>query len=447
VQSLPGSHYALISQEGRIARRYWRLPTTEEVDGAEIEQVKQRYDELFTDAVRLRLRADVAVGTCLSGGLDSSSIVAAGGWLMRHEHAVSLERLGDHQQTFSAVYDTQGPWNERHYIEQVVERTGAGANYVIPTGERLWAEVERLVWHQDEPFQSTSIFAQWCVMDLARQRGATVLLDGQGADETLGGYRPFATWLAQLLRTGRFPEAARVMRDIRAVTGLNPAPLLARAMALQLPEGVLARLRGSRLKGAISTSGLSDNLGERLLARQADMGESYADQRNMNDHLARLLVEDSLPSLLRYEDRNSMAFSIEARLPFLDYRLVEYVFTQAASLRIRDGWTKWVQRVTIEDKLPAEVVWRRDKVGFETPEQQWFREGKQRLLDILHADDKGSEYVDLPTIRREACRLLDAPVVNTTRVWRWANLLMWLRCFSGARGQGSAISDQESEAA
>src|SRR4029453_4733637 len=105
-------------------------------------------------------------------------------------------------------------------------------------------------------------------------------------------------------------------------------------------------------------------------------------------------LEDLLPTLLRYEDRNSMAFSIESRVPFLDYRFVEYVFTKAANLRIHDGWTKWLQRIAMQDKLPESIVWRRDKVGFETPEQQWLRAGEPRIMDTLRSN-VASDYLDM----------------------------------------------------
>jgi asparagine synthase (glutamine-hydrolysing) len=435
VRALPPAHYALVSKQGSTLRRFWELPNPRhtshrhaDANVEDIEGVQGHYRQLFTDAVRLRLRADVAVGTCLSGGVDSSSIVAVAGKLMREEHAVSLERLGERQQTFSAVYDLPGPWDERRYIRLVVESTGAGGNYIVPTDQRLWDELERLVWHQDEPFQSTSIFAQWCVMDLARQRGATVLLDGQGADEVLGGYRPFAVWLAQLLRSGQLGRAVREAQAVRRVTGLDPLPLLARALAVHMPDWVLVGLRSKRLREAVLASGLKPDLRKLLLEQQAVQRESYSDQRDLNHHLARLIVEDSLPNLLRYEDRNSMAFSIEARLPFLDYRLVEFVFTRAAHLRIRDGWTKWIQRTAVEDLLPAEVVWRRDKVGFETPERRWLCEGRDRLLHILSgAASTAGQYLDLPVIQAQLPGLLERG--ETGKVWRWVNVALWLSCF------------------
>ncbi len=425
IQELPAAHFALVSREARRAHRYWTLPTEAAARPPSADDARASYSELFTDAVRLRLRADVPVGTCLSGGVDSSSIVAVAGELMQTEHAVSLERLGEHQQTFSAVYSLDGPWNERKYIEQVVERTGAAGNYVSPTSERLWGDLEKLVWHQDEPFQSTSIFAQWCVMDLAHQRGVTVLLDGQGADEVLGGYRPFAVWLGQLVRARHLAQAASEASDIYGVTGMNPLPLLARGVAGQLPSAVLRRLRGSRVQQAVAQSGLKPELGDTLARSVASSGEAYADLRDLNSHLARLLSEDSLPNLLRYEDRNSMAFSIESRVPFLDYRLVEYVFTKAAHLRIHRGWTKWIQRVSVEGKLPDSIVWRRDKVGFETPEQQWFRAGESHLLDLINADSATSDYLDMDYVRREVPNLIASG--NTAKVWRWVNLALWLR--------------------
>jgi asparagine synthase (glutamine-hydrolysing) len=431
VQALPGGHYAVITKEGRKARRFWSLPVEHDESRVADREAVARYGELFTDAVRLRLRADVPVGTCLSGGLDSSSIVAVAGRLMQTEHAVSLERLGEHQQTFSAVYRMEGPWDERRYIEQVVESTGAAGNYVYPSEEGLWDDLERLVWHQDEPFQSTSIFAQWCVMRLARERGVTVLLDGQGADEVLGGYRPFAVWLGQLLRAGGVGQALREARRIREVTGLNPLPLLVRGLAGQLPAPILERLRASRVRRALDRSGLATELEERVRDEADEWGDGYSSLGSLNKHLARQVLEDSLPTLLRYEDRNSMAFSIEARVPFLDYRLVEYVFMQAPHLRLQDGWTKWIQRQAVAGMLPEGIVWRRDKVGFETPERQWLEAGKERLMDLM-ASGVGAEYLDLGYVRKELPGLLAKPG-GTGQVWRWANLVLWLGAFGGGR--------------
>jgi asparagine synthase (glutamine-hydrolysing) len=350
---------------------------------------------------------------------------------MQSEHAVSLERLGEHQQTFSAVYETEGPWNERRYIEQVVAHTGAAGNYVYPTEPGLWDDLERLVWHQDEPFQSTSIYAQFCVMRLARERGVTVLLDGQGADELLGGYRPFALWLGQLLKSGQVVQALTEARRIQTVTGLNPLPLLARGLAGQLPAPILARLRALRIRQALGKSGLAPDLEDRISDEVEEWGDGYSGLGSLNQHLARQMLEDSLPTLLRYEDRNSMAFSIEARVPFLDYRLAEYIFTQAPQLRLRDGWTKWIQRKAMADLLPQEITWRRDKVGFETPERQWLEAGRERLLDLLSAGP-GAHYLDLDHVRAELPDLLRRQD-GIARVWRWVNLVLWLKAFSAGQ--------------
>ena len=427
VRAVPAAHYALVSSPTWSVQRYWDLPTAAGAASGEAEATAA-YRALFDDAVRLRLRADVAVGTCLSGGLDSSSIVAVAGELMQREHAVSLERLGDHQQTFSAVYDESGRWDERPHIAPVLERTGAAGNMVVPTATQLWTDLDRLIWHQDEPFAGTSIFAQWCVMGLARERGVTVLLDGQGADEVLGGYRPFGPLLGELLRGGHPGRALAAAGAIGRVTGLAQLPLLARALVGQAPAPALLRLRQHRLQGYVAGALLRPHLAAALLAVEADDATPYLAGRTLHQHLARLVVEDSLPTLLRYEDRNSMAFSREARVPFLDYRLVEYAFTAAAPWRVHAGWTKWIQRQTVADRLPSTVVWRRDKVGFETPELAWLRAGQNHLLELLAPDSRVADYLDLSAARAAVPGLLAAG--QTGIVWRWANLAGWLRAFA-----------------
>lgn len=155
-----------------------------------------------------------------------------------------------------------------------------------------------------------------------------------------------------------------------------------------------------------------------------------ARHRTLETHLGNLLQQSSLPHLLRYEDRNSMAFGIEARVPYLDYRLVDFCFSHLPPWQIRDGWTKWVLRNSMQGLVPNEVVWRTDKVGFETPEALWLLTWMREQPDFFAADSLAGEYLDCATIRsklarwtKEGCRVRNLPL------WRWLNLELWLRLF------------------
>ena len=429
VHEFPAAHSAVVGDKRQSRQRFWSIPDRRSQPATSIQEVCGHYKELFHDAVRLRLRSDVPVGTCLSGGLDSSSIVASIAQIMASAQVTTLESLGQSQHTFSAAYPIDGRWNETEHIRRVVRHTGATSHCVRPTADDLWGSLDQLVWHQDEPFQSTSIFAQWCVMGLARRADVTVLLDGQGADELLGGYAPFGVVLADLITRARIITALREARQIHSVTGLTPIGQVVHGLVGHLPRVARVTLSDARMQKSFKSSGLRRDLiadVRRSIRREGGAYRELHSLRNLDEHLEYLMLEH-LPDLLRHEDRNSMAFSIEGRVPFLDYRLVEYVFTRGADLRIVGGWTEWLQRMSVADVLPDDIVWRRDKVGFETPEVEWFQTSQAHLLDLLSSSD-GEEYLDLDYVRRQVPHLLH-DVRGTRKVWRWINLVVWLRLF------------------
>jgi asparagine synthase (glutamine-hydrolysing) len=424
VESLPPGHQMMVQCDASEKHRYWTLAFSGEAMESKASDVIQQYRELFTDSVQLRLRADVPVGTCLSGGLDSSSIVCMVNNLMA-QGGLTATQIGQQQRTFSAVYDTAGPYNERDHIERVVQATGVEKNLTVPTIERLRDDIERLVWHQDEPFQSTSIFAQWCVMSKVHDRKVTVLLDGQGADETLGGYRPFAIFLSDLLRQAKFLRAVQEARAIQTQTELSVGPLLARALAWQLPASWVRALRQRRYAPQADISALNPDFAANWDAGRVVDWKPWSD---LQTHLSDLIQESSLPHLLRYEDRNSMAFSVEARVPFLDYRLVQFSFAQAADWRIYQGWTKWILRKAMDGIVPDEIVWRKDKVGFETPEADWMHEWLRSEPDLFGGDALGHPYLNLNTVRRQVDSWITTGG-DVRPIWRWINLEMWLRAW------------------
>ena len=186
-QLRPGE-YILVEADKLTINSYWDIEA-KEIRFARDRDYVERFYELLQDSIRLRLRTDVPIGTCLSGGLDSSSIVCLANRLMFDGQSIDPRLVGERQKTFSSCFEDPS-YDERKFIELVIDQTGAEKNYVFPKAEDLFNELPKLIWHQEEPFGSTSIFAQWNVMQLVKERGVTVLLDGQGGDELLAGYLP-----------------------------------------------------------------------------------------------------------------------------------------------------------------------------------------------------------------------------------------------------------------
>ncbi len=417
VQSLPAGEY-LMRRPGIGASpcRYWDLQAavSGRSTGDEAAAVREFRDRL-TDSVRLRLRSDVPVGTCLSGGLDSSALVVA-------VHAqLSAAHAGTRQATFSACF-TDPAVDERPFMRAVSAVTDTEPHEVYPSAATLAADLDDLVWHQDEPFGSTSIFAQRCVFRRAKEAGVTVTLDGQGADEVLGGYDAYApTYLLQLRRTAGAAVAFRAAWQYARRRGMPLRRVLRRMRRTGKLEG-RARPPGAYLHAALRAEAHLPSLLEPAAAGPFDL---------LRTHLRRDLHGDLLPGLLRYADRNSMTFGVESRVPFLDHRLVEFVYHVSADLLFRDGWSKWILRQAFADLLPPVVTWRRDKIGFEPPEAQWFREHLHDRFAALMSDP-GAEvferYVDhahTAAVWRQFKR--GGPYRRD--LWRVLNLHLWLDRF------------------
>ncbi len=443
IKCLPPSHYLAVDlrRSSLEIRRWWDIQVDASLNGHGSKNnhrdLAAQFRELLIDAVRLRLRSDVPIGTCLSGGLDSSSIVSAANYLLLEERAVPRELVGDRQKTFSACFDNPGI-DERSYIQQVIEYTGAESNRIFPRGaDGLWDDLEQLVWHQEEPFGSTSIYSQWSVMRLARQHDVTVLLDGQGGDELLAGYHLYiGPYLAQTVRT-RGPWATlKTVRELSAGTGNSMAFLLALGLYNILPgpiQRVMMNLGNARFRTnpTVSAYMLNPSFERQFAERRTGQGK-HKGYDNLAERLHQDLFVYSLPALLRYEDRSSMAFSLEARVPFLDYRLVEFCFSLPVSQLIHHGWTKWLLRQAMDGFLPEQVRWRRSKLGFATPEQQWLKEGASSIAQLFNHDDiLSSPYLGEKVIQQ--LRSLSAnDVANIPGLWRIVNLEMWQRVFFGS---------------
>ena len=350
---LPQAHYLVLGGDGRVStRRYWdidlRVRDEDQTDAWYAEQFR----EYFTESVRLRLRADVPVGSSLSGGLDSSTVVSV------------INRLlppGGVQKTFSARFDDPAR-DEGRWMTLVSEANRVERHDVWPTAEQFFEELARVFWHQEEPFTSTSIYAQWSVMRLAKQHGVTVLLDGQGADEMLAGYHVYFDELStDLLKSLRWGAYLKWRKDCQVLHGAAQYSLK-RALIQSVPGGVKRPAKALWRKVAAGPPV------EPLLP-------TYPAEFKRLSGLRKLLwwntTRQGLVELLRYADRNSMAHSREVRLPFLDHRLVEFVFRLPDRFLLRAGWTKWILREAFRGIVPAAITNRSDKLGYMPPQQRW----------------------------------------------------------------------------
>jgi asparagine synthase (glutamine-hydrolysing) len=322
-------------------------------------------------------------------------------------HVPDAASLGDRLQTFSAVFPGD-PIDETRYIDSVLDATGAATSRCEPTAKDFVREMEPWVWHIEEPMVSSAPFAMWMVMRLAREK-VTVTLDGQGGDELLGGYDHYPyVYLRELLRKRRFGVFVREAWRSRDVVG----PLVRR------------RLGQRRHPVDVRTLLAPDFVRDR---------PRPVDDRVKDDLKLRLLQDFttySLPPLLRYEDRTSMAHSLEARLPFLDQELVEHVLALPAPAIIEHGWSRRVLREGLRDVLPGIVYRRRKKIGFTTPEFRWYRRERAVLNGLLHSPSFARRpYWDGPAVADAFRRACNGEVEESMFFWRAVNAEVWMRIF------------------
>lgn len=374
VRQLRGGEFFLLSlkrwQPGdALGIQRWYQPSIDTRYTGTLADATRDYSERFTQSVSDHLRADVPIGSCLSGGMDSSAIVGA------------MRRLGNRgsqsltQEVFASCSETP-QFDERKYVASVAKYNDVHANYLFPSAGEFFDVLDELVWHQDEPFPSTSIYAQWVLFRAARERRVPVLLDGQGGDEQLQSYPQFyAPHVIGLLK------AWRIGASLRAISALQQSQQWS---SRQIAVSLLARHAGTPIYKAIAAStgrtSIPTWLRRDAMAVSDEDPRPWALMREMTGqtsgrNLASLMINVSpLPNLLHWEDRNSMAHSIEARVPFLDHRLVEFTLSLPDDFKIRDGVTKFILREATKVDIPDVVRHRRDKMGFATAEPIWFRE-------------------------------------------------------------------------
>lgn len=363
IYALPPGHYLQISLPVLRAQihKYW------DIDKEKSEKIStsgaiEKFTHLFTKSVDIRLRSDVPVGTSLSGGLDSSAIAAT-----IHQ----LQRNNNRLQTFSAVFPGFEK-DESTRIQTIVKKFNLKNFQVAPNAAGLIKDFEMLCYHQEEPFGSSSVYAQFKVFELAKQQQVKVLLDGQGADETMAGYHNYIHWyLQQLLGRNKFAAALKEKRIFQK----KNTPFtwgIKNYLAAFLPTQASIQLERNEYAKVVRQPDINPDYIYSLRGREWE-GIHKPIITKLNDVLYFSTCKMGLEELLRFADRNSMAHGREVRLPFLNHELVEFIFSLPAHFKIHEGWTKWLLRNAMNKKLPFDIVWRNDKIGFEPPQHQWMQ--------------------------------------------------------------------------
>jgi asparagine synthase (glutamine-hydrolysing) len=420
-QLLPGEALELSLDSGAVRTwRYWQVPPAPAREIGDEREVFEEFRRLLVDSVRLRLRSDVPVGSCLSGGLDSSAIVC-----------IVRQLLGDDRpyHTFTGHFPGSQA-DEWHFAREVVDATRSTSHRVEPSVDRFMAQLPEFAWHNELPVGSSSQFAQWSVFQLAREHGVTVLLDGQGADEGLGGYEQyFGPYLAALRERG---DGLRLERELPAIRARYP-------LALASPSRALRDRLPFRARNWISNGfgiGTSMLYGLRPdLARQVE--SDTAPRRKAGfDPLASALEQDSfgryLTTLLRYGDRNSMAHSREVRLPFCDHRIAEFVLRLPPHLVMGEIQTKRLLRESMRGILPEVIRTRWNKQGFRPPQETWFESPAFLALarDTLSAPGfVGNPAWEAPWWHRALDRIAAGETRLGWIVWAPLSIEWWRRHF------------------
>jgi asparagine synthase (glutamine-hydrolysing) len=424
VRRITGAHNLVVSldrpTDRLVQRRYWSVPP-QGYDGSRSDAASE-FADLFADALRIHVRSDVPVGTCLSGGLDSSAIVCVAEELRRNGAIPHYAHHG-----FGYVPEDESV-SERRYMEEVVRQTSLDMTYVEVPTDRFRAALLGVIAQQDEPFNSASIAAQWFVFDSAKRAGLKVMLDGQGADEVLGGYHSYLTVMGMaMLRKWHLLRYTRFSRQHKRLLGGPPMPFL-HAVGQLVPFRVRRAAARSTVRGRLPAAAI---LSEAMLNGSRLEDYEFPSFESVHDMLTAQISSMGLPALLRYEDRNSMAHSIEARVPFLDHRLVEFAFRLPDDYRIRGVETKTMIRDGLQGVLPEAIRTRKDKIGFRAEPSATWELAESNVESFLGNRNSFEEHwFDRAGLRRLLDRSNRDAATEFT-LWRALNTKLWLRTFWG----------------
>jgi len=382
VIKLPAASFMRVSLYPSLSievEKYWDIDV-EDQEATLDKDVVEKFNELFTVSIKRRLRSDVPLGTSLSGGLDSSSIVATITNLLRKSESTlprspygpvkdAVGQSSNEQlRTFSAIFPGFEK-NEEKYIDEVTTYFSLQSFKTIISDSEVPLLFQKLIKRQDEPFGSASALPQYKVFELAAQKNVKVLLDGQGADETLAGYHKYYKWYWQELFIKRKLGKSGELKKAKEL-GVNEKFGIKNIIASLFPDFASIILEKQYLLHSLKQEGLTNDF-VRLHSKEAYY--TAPAMFSLNGVLYFNTCVHGLGELLRYADRNSMAHGRELRLPFLNHELVEFVFSLPAHFKIMEGRTKWILRKAMENRLPSNIVWRQDKVGLEPPQRSWMQ--------------------------------------------------------------------------
>lgn len=392
--------------------RYYDLEK-KKIQNSEQINIKELNEE-FERSIKYRLRSDIPVGSCLSGGLDSSSIV------IKACKELEKEQKNKIFETFTSSYDENPEIDERFYSQKIVQRSGCKENLVFPNKEDLKEDIEKVIWHQDTPFPTLSIYAQWCVMREANKKGIKVLLDGQGGDETLLGYERYVVFLLKdnlkKLKLKCFYKNYKLYKSSYHLTFSRMMQYLLYFSNIHFLQYLTRYIKSKKM-----------NCLNKEFFKAQKKNKDYLKNMNFKNWFELQKTEichSNLIPLLRYEDRNSMAFSIETRVPFLDYELIEKEMQIPLEHKIKNGYTKNILREIMKDEMDEEVVFRKNKLGFAAPQKNWINELDESYIYEFINNMKTKKYFNEKTIKE-----IFEKKINDEMRWKFLSLEIWIKVY------------------
>jgi asparagine synthase (glutamine-hydrolysing) len=370
-----------------------------------LEDSIQNYEKEFGRAIDYRLRSDVKVGTCLSGGIDSSTVAAVAS--KKYQEKSKEKFVAIHAKSIEKETD------ESRYAKLVANQCNLDLNIVEPCSQEFKENIDEVIYTQEEPFGSPSIFMQYFVMQKAKELGCTVLLDGQGGDETLLGYEKY--FPAAYLEIFKNDGVLRAIKEIKNSNKNNSKMSL---------KWILKYSIGS----------LMSNLRKKEYKRRTNFMKKYKNSFSFLDELASKYMDinklqefeiksTNLPVLLRYEDKNSMRHSIETRLPFIDYRTLECALNTNTKYKIKEGWTKYILRKILNKYVSDEIVWRKNKLGFNAPENIWIEDISELIKEEIKNSKILNKFCNMELLIKKLNNM------DNRLKWRIYNIAVWERVY------------------